>query len=332
MGWLDVVGGSGPPTFPADGDVVIPYAEYYAVTDPPTDPPAAPTALAATATSSSAIDLSWTDNSSDEDGFDIERSTDGLIWNLLDVVPGNTTAYTDLGLDPSTQYQYRVTAYNGVGYSAYSNVASDTTFDPAFIPNAPSALIATTLGTSSIQLDWTDNSANEDGFDIERALSGGGFAFVGSVDADITTFVDTGLTPSTTYDYQVTAFNSAGSSTASNTATDTTEDPVGATSVTVGAIVVSTGSAGKGQKFGQATITVLDDQGGQVADAIVSGDFSGTFTESVVSDVTDGSGATTVQTSGTAKGGVSVTFCVTAISHPTLTDFNANPGEVCSSP
>jgi hypothetical protein len=66
---------------------------------------------------------------------------------------------------------------------------------------------------ASLQLSWTDNSANEDGFNIERKLGPGGtFAVVGSVGANVTSYTDANLTDSTTYCYRVNAFNSAGPS------------------------------------------------------------------------------------------------------------------------
>lgn len=125
MGWLDVVGGAGPPHFPQDGDLPTPYSEYYAL-DVGTVPNS-PSELVATAASSSAIDLTWLDNSSDEDGFDIEWSTDGVVFDYLDSVGPNVVDYTDAGLPPQTTFYYRVYAFNAAGSSAPSNVASATT-------------------------------------------------------------------------------------------------------------------------------------------------------------------------------------------------------------
>ena len=66
---------------------------------------------------------------------------------------------------------------------------------------------------ASLHLTWTDNSDNEDGFNIERKLGPNGtFAVVGSVGANVTSYTDANLADSTTYCYRVNAFNSAGPS------------------------------------------------------------------------------------------------------------------------
>ena len=92
------------------------------------NPPGAPSGLSAVATSSSEIDLSWTDGSSDEDQFELQRSLDGAAWSTVtSTLPANTTAYGDTGLNPDTEYFYRVRATNAFGESPWSNVASATT-------------------------------------------------------------------------------------------------------------------------------------------------------------------------------------------------------------
>jgi hypothetical protein len=89
--------------------------------------PSAPSNLTATATGCLEIDLSWTDNSNNEDGFKIERSTSGNLWNQIDTVGPNVTSFHNT-LNGSGLRYYRVRAYNASGDSAYSNVASaDTT-------------------------------------------------------------------------------------------------------------------------------------------------------------------------------------------------------------
>src|SRR5262249_34902726 len=88
---------------------------------PASGPPTAPSGLSATAVSSSQINLIWADNSSDESGFQIERSTDGVNYAQVATAGANITSYSNTGLSASTLYYYRVRAYNSGGSSTYSN-------------------------------------------------------------------------------------------------------------------------------------------------------------------------------------------------------------------
>ncbi len=90
-------------------------------------PPNAPSALSATAISSSQIDLSWTDNSPNESTFRIERSTNGTTFTEIATVGAGVTTYSSTGLNSNTIYYYRVRANNSAGNSAYTNTASATT-------------------------------------------------------------------------------------------------------------------------------------------------------------------------------------------------------------
>ena len=89
--------------------------------------PTAPSNLTATGISDTQINLSWTDNSSDETGFKIERQTGGGSFSQIATVGTNVTTYNNTGLTPGTTYSYRVRAYNGSGDSAYSNTISAST-------------------------------------------------------------------------------------------------------------------------------------------------------------------------------------------------------------
>ena len=192
---------------------------------PPT-PPAAPSNLGAMAISSSRINLAWTDNADDEDGFKIERSPDGVNGCPVATVGANVTSFSDTGLAANTPYYYQVRAYNGAGDSAYSNIANATTFAPPTPPAAPSNLTATAASTSQIDLAWTDNADNEDGFKIERSPDGvNGWAQIATVGANVTTYFDNGLTPGTPYYYRVRANNAGGDSAYSNTTSATALAP-----------------------------------------------------------------------------------------------------------
>src|SRR5205807_788753 len=89
--------------------------------------PAAPSNLAATAVSSSQINLTWTDKSNNEDGFKLYRSTDGINWSWFASANPNVTSYSWFGGSPGTTYSFQVTATNVVGESGSSNTATATT-------------------------------------------------------------------------------------------------------------------------------------------------------------------------------------------------------------
>ncbi len=89
--------------------------------------PAAPSELAATALSTTEIELSWLDNSNDEEEFRIEmRIGDGELEDIGSVAAGVTGGVVD-SLQPETDYTFRIRARSGAGDSAYSNEASATT-------------------------------------------------------------------------------------------------------------------------------------------------------------------------------------------------------------
>jgi len=89
--------------------------------------PMEPASLAATTQSSSSIALTWADKSSDETGFKVQRSLDGVNWSEVASLGSNVTSFTNTGLSASKTYSYRVYGYNSVGNSAFSNTASATT-------------------------------------------------------------------------------------------------------------------------------------------------------------------------------------------------------------
>jgi hypothetical protein len=101
---------------------------------PGEEPPAAPDGLVATPVSTTQIDLSWSDNSDNEETFEIEWSTNGIDFSLLASEPANTTGYPHVGLTPATRYWYRVRAWNSAGYSPFTGVASTTTEEESAPP------------------------------------------------------------------------------------------------------------------------------------------------------------------------------------------------------
>ena len=189
-------------------------------------PPAAPSALTATAASATQINLSWTNNATNQTGFKVERSPDNVTFTQIGTTGATTTTYSDSPLAPLTTYYYRVRATNGAGDSAYSNVANATTLADTTPPTAPSSLTATATSSTQINLSWTASTDNVGvtQYQIQRCQGAGcnSFAQVGT--STTTSFPDTGLLAATSYSYQVRALDAANNASGfSNIATTTTQ-------------------------------------------------------------------------------------------------------------
>jgi hypothetical protein len=184
--------------------------------------PSAPSGLTTAVVSSSQINLTWVDTSTNETGFNVERATATAgPWTTIATTGSNVVAYSSTGLASSTTYYFRVRSFNTAGSSAYTPVVTATTQTTATLPAAPTGLSATGISTSQINLTWTDNSTNEQGFSIERGSSASGPWSVLGTTAQ-SSYSNTGLTASTTYYYRVRAYNTAGNSAYTGTASAAT--------------------------------------------------------------------------------------------------------------
>lgn len=193
------------------------------------DPPIAPANLAAAAVSSSTVDLTWSDLSDNESGFQIERSLTGTGgWLAVGSTGPNATSSRQSALSPSTLYFFRVRAFDANGPSPYSNVASVTTpvAESGEPPLAPINLAATATSAIAIELTWSDPAPDETGFAVERAVGGSEtWSQVALLPPNTTYYRDSGLLALTAYSYRVRAFNAAGSSPPTPVATATTLAP-----------------------------------------------------------------------------------------------------------
>jgi len=180
------------------------------------------------------IALVWTDSSSNESGFKLERRTNGGAYVEIAQVGANVNAHADSNLVANTEYFYRLRAFNAGGHSAYSNEANITTLPNP--PAAPSGLMTTTISNRQLNLAWLDSSDNEIGFAIERKIpqSADVFEQVGTVAANVTVYADTTLVEKTQYFYRLFAFNTGGNSGYSIEASATTlpDPPAEPTSLT----------------------------------------------------------------------------------------------------
>ncbi len=182
--------------------------------------PTATTGLTATLQIGPRINLSFTDNSTNETGFVVERSTNGGAFvQIATLPPHNNTGvvtYTDTtitaGLTDMT-YTYQVAASNAAGLSTYA-VAP-----PVLVPAAPAAPGNFTAvngpdgsgNSRTVILSWMDNSVNETGFTIQRATDSAFTRGLNTVTAapGVITLTQTGLSRNTQYWYRIQANNGA---------------------------------------------------------------------------------------------------------------------------
>ncbi len=190
------------------------------IVPPPPTIPAAPTGLVATTFDDQRIDISWNDQSDNETGFRIERSSgSGGTFSEIDLVGANVSNFSDTGLPADSEFCYRVRAYNSAGDSSYTNVDCATTDsdDPPPPPPpdplaAPTDLTATPVGETSIELNWVDNATTEVGFEVQRSTSGIGGPYVslaGIMQPNATTYTDATVVAGNEYCYIVRAGISA---------------------------------------------------------------------------------------------------------------------------
>jgi hypothetical protein len=164
-----------------------------------------PINLAASATSSSSIHLTWTDNSTDEIGFTFAFDTNSSFTSPTYVWTGgpNVTCYTHGSRAAGTTYYYKIKAEGATDGqdSAFSSVAAATTM--------PASLAASPVSSSQINLSWSGNASNASitGYTVATNTSG---SFTGATyqfvsGAGATSLSKTGLSAGTTYYFAIKA-------------------------------------------------------------------------------------------------------------------------------
>lgn len=188
--------------------------------------PAAPSALIETTSSDSTISLTWTDNSSNETGFRVDR-WNGHGWGKIAKVPANAKTFTDTHLKASKFYAYRVFAYNKAGNSTASAFIGDASTVAKGDIASPSALTATVVSPSHIIVQFVDHSTKELGYNIEASTNGdaGPWTFAGGVKGDATTgarlFDFSNAQPGLTYSFRIAGYTASRVSGFSKSATST---------------------------------------------------------------------------------------------------------------
>ena len=180
-------------------------------------------------TDGTGLTVAW-DEVPGAEGYALDRSVDGVAWAPVRTTSGPaSTSVTDESLDGGRRYFYRVAAVDGAGRSAPSTVAHAVTR-----PSAVASLSVTSWQPDKLVLNWRDVSG-ETGYRIERLVdvAAGTWAAIGTVGANVPSFIAAGLTPSTGYQFRVVATGPFGESLAAEAAGTTRLPGVGALTLTV---------------------------------------------------------------------------------------------------
>lgn len=165
--------------------------------------------LTAVASTSTQISLAWTDNSPNESGWEIWRSSTGAsgIFAQIASVGPNSTNLFDSGLAPSTEYCYQVRSFRKAGakvaYDAFIGVSCATT---PLAPPAASNLDAAFGDNAWVLVRWTPPSTAPNATRLQRALGRlGTWTTIADVDATATSYADADVTIEQLYCYRVSA-------------------------------------------------------------------------------------------------------------------------------
>jgi hypothetical protein len=208
-------------------------------------PPIAPSGLTAQATGVNSVHLAWTDNSTDETSFEIQRRVALGPFGTLSNAAADAKAFDDVAASPKTTFTYRVRTVNDEGFSPWSNEASATT---AYNPAPPTGFVATAVSTTGIDLAWTDASDNETGFEVSRATGTGPTAILATVPQGTTAHQDRGLLPDQEYTYRLRAIGAYGTSAYASDASALTPPSI--------TISLAKGALKDGAKFGKDKATL----------------------------------------------------------------------------
>jgi uncharacterized protein (TIGR02145 family) len=215
---------------------ILTYSCTQNVSGTATVVPIAPTNLSGTVISTNQINLSWSDKSTNEDGFKVERKIGAGTYIVVATLGTNITTFNDMGLTPNTTYTYRIYAYNSAGNSlTYSNELTLTIINFPTLTTTAVSSIATTVAVSGGTI------SNDGG----ATITAKGVCWSTSINPTIALSTKTnegagtgvftsnlaGLIPNTTYYIRSYATNSAGTAYGNELSFTTAPIPVSVTDI-----------------------------------------------------------------------------------------------------
>jgi len=182
---------------------------FLGIAVPSTTPgiPAMPSNLSTLGISNTVVSLNWTDNATNESGFEVWRSyTKNGIFVKAGIVPKNKTTFFDSTGEARTKYVYKIRSFNSSGVSTFTGCDSTNTLN---IPTAPSNLKAMTVGPNAINVTWKNNSEYAFGYSLYRSTDRNtGYLLVTSIpNPSLAFYQDMTVISNVEYYYKVQAFN-----------------------------------------------------------------------------------------------------------------------------
>jgi len=188
--------------------------------------PGAPTSLSASQIGATSITLNWVaptnTGGSPITGYKVEYKRSNV--NTYTVATASASPYQISGLTSGSAYNFRVSATNVTGTSVTTSVLNASTTTVPVAPTAPRSLATATVYGNALALRWNAPStpgATLTGYVVQQNIAAT-WTTIATVSGTTTNYVVTGLTPSTSYQFQVIANNIVGPSPASNTLTAST--------------------------------------------------------------------------------------------------------------
>ncbi len=155
------------------------------------------------------VSMSWDDHADNETGFRVEYSKDGgKTWTLASILGADATSRVCKGVYASYVYDFRVAAFNGGGYSDWT----EATFSVAK-PAAPSDVVFDRYDAASqtLVMSWKDVADNETGYRVEYSKDGGKtWRLAQQLPANATSRTCTAVYPHNGYMFRVYAYNESG--------------------------------------------------------------------------------------------------------------------------
>lgn len=183
--------------------------QSFTISGPPVNP-----ASVAAAASGSNVEVTWTDASDDETFFRVKRRTRAGTgaygaYQQIAVVGAGVSNYTNASV-PEGAYKYGVQACNSYGCSETISSGEVSLYS---IPAAPSSVVITSTSPASIAIGWSDNSAHETSFRVQRRINTGAWGvWHNAGTATTASFTDSAVSANVLYQYRVRACNLAGCS------------------------------------------------------------------------------------------------------------------------